>query len=139
MIYILWEVNILEVKNNIWVGSSSGLIQISDEKWEIITVQWQEIDPLTGEELGELNIVKRWEKESELEFLEAVFSSVGNMAINYSYKFYDRKEEKDVEIPKSVNNFLFSENPPKLGHNLKFEQLVLDGKIEQWNSRFSSR
>ena len=43
------------------------------------------------------------------------------MAINYSYKFYDRKEEKDVEIPKSVNNFLFSENPAKLGHNLKFD------------------
>ena len=122
-----------------WMRGESDSRYAPVEKWEIITVQWQEIDPFTGEELGELNIVKRWEKESELEFLETVFSSVGNMAINYSYKFYDRKEEKDVEIPKSVNNFLFSENPAKLGHNLKFEQLVLDGKIEQWNSRFLSR
>jgi hypothetical protein len=35
------------------------------DKDEIITIQWQELDRFTGEPIGELNILKRWESSEE--------------------------------------------------------------------------
>jgi hypothetical protein len=35
------------------------------DKDEIITIQWQELDRLTGAPIGELNILKRWESSEE--------------------------------------------------------------------------
>lgn len=35
------------------------------DKDEIITIQWQELDRFTGEPLGELDILKRWESSEE--------------------------------------------------------------------------
>jgi len=32
---------------------------------EIITIQWQKLSEFTGEPLGELNILKRWEYDNE--------------------------------------------------------------------------
>jgi hypothetical protein len=38
---------------------------IDFDKDEIITIQWQELDRLTGEPIGELTILKRWESSEE--------------------------------------------------------------------------
>jgi hypothetical protein len=38
---------------------------IDFDKDEIITIQWQELDRFTGEPIGELNILKRWESSEE--------------------------------------------------------------------------
>lgn len=35
------------------------------DKDEIITIQWQELDRFTGEPIGELHILKRWESSEE--------------------------------------------------------------------------
>ena len=102
------------------------------KEWEILTVQWQEVDAFTGQEIGELKMIKRWDVDSELDFMKGVCSLSGELRVDYSFSYYDNREGKDKEVNNSVNNFLFSENPPKLGHNLKFEQQALEGKIEQF-------
>ena len=108
------------------------------KEWEILTVQWHEVDAFTGQEIGELKMIKMWDVDSELDFMRAVCSLSGELGVDYSFSYYDNREGKDKEVNKSVNNFLFSENPPKLGHNLKFEQQALDGKIEQTLTLFRS-
>lgn len=35
------------------------------DKDEIITIQWQELDRYTGQPIGELNVLKRWESSEE--------------------------------------------------------------------------
>ena len=37
------------------------------EEWEILTVQWQEVNAFTGQEIGELKMIKRWDVDSELD------------------------------------------------------------------------
>ena len=42
------------------------------KEWEILTVQWQEVDAFTGQEIGNLKMIKRWDVDSELDFMKAV-------------------------------------------------------------------
>ena len=111
-----------------WMRGYEGL-----DAWEILTVQWQEVDAFTGQEIGELKMIKRWEEGTEKDFIREVLSSE-RLVVDYSYQYYNKEEKREVEAYKKVDNFLFSENPPKLGHNLKFEQQALEGKVKQFGS-----
>ena len=103
------------------------------EEWSIISLQWQEVEAHTGKELGDLKILRSWEENSELDFLKKVLTS-SKLAVNYTYEYYDKKEQKQKESStKFIPNFLFDDNPPVLGFNLKFEQEVLESKMKQWN------
>ena len=117
-----------------WMGGPGNSNYVPVEGWEIISIQWQEIEAHTGKELFPLKILKRWESGSELDFLKKVF--VGMLPVEYTFEFFDEKdgETKESNI-KKVPNFLFYSNPPVLGYNLKFEQEVLEGKMKQWKDK----
>ena len=45
---------------------------LDPETDELLTVQWQEIDANTGDELSELHVFKLWDYDSEKQFIEDV-------------------------------------------------------------------
>ncbi len=79
------------------------------DKDEIITIQWQELDRYTGESVGALNILKRWEYENQ-----------------------DTAEREMIKefIPKlELYNwdFIF------IGKNLAFDFCMLDGRMRHYD------
>lgn len=78
------------------------------DKDEIITIQWQGVNGFTGEPIGELNILKRWEyeneKNAEKEMIEAFIP-------NLKCRWWD---------------FIFA------GKNLTFDFCLLDRRMKQY-------
>lgn len=110
------------------------------EDFKIISVQWQEIAPDTGKELGPLNILKSWETNNELDFMKQIISDPIFSVDDSTFEYYDKKLQKTVEstgFPHSTPNFLFLPIATLLGYNLKFEQEILESKIEQWKEELS--
>ena len=85
---------------------------LDPETDELLTVQWQEIDANTGDELSELHVFKLWDYDSEKQFIEDVI-------------------KKSIVDDNGKRKMLFlSWWPAKLGYNLFFEQNFLEKRME---------
>ena len=79
---------------------------------KLLTIQWQEIDANTGNELSELRVFKLWDYDNEKQFIEDVL-------------------KKSIVDDNGKRKMLFlSWWPAKLGYNLFFEQNFLEKRIE---------
>ena len=85
---------------------------LNPEVDKLLTIQWQEIDANTGDELSELRIFKLWDYDTEKKFIEDVI-------------------KKSIVDDNGRRKMLFlSWWPAKLGYNLFFEQNYLEKRIE---------
>ena len=85
---------------------------------KLLTIQWQEIDANTGNELSELRVFKLWDYDNEKQFIEDVI-------------------KKSIVDDNGKRKMLFlSWWPAKLGYNLFFEQNFLEKRIEVNNIEY---